>query len=370
MVSVRVSIIRLLTGKLPPPSLYPRFVGTFLDFGILFNFSSLSIVFPTPLPKDESQSHEDYCRYILSVFLAGYFFLDSPLIQNCLYFVVQKLRNVPDELCLCEWLVLFFSEASLTKKETRLYLKRVREFVEDLISLGNRYITNEFLGDDTYFDLWCVGSTYLNVSHLRYPSLMLDSTGTESYTHITILERIRMFFGRVDLDACSNSRSNFHIRALVYGNKDFDSRNFNWFGNVFMNPPFVEYVSQTPDNDVNYNLRNRNESRNRLRKCNVTGEWVNYAMRQVEDGFVNALIMLLPMRRTGWRNQLKDQLLTMRDKVGLVNLTKEYSRVWSVDNHVSSHRDHNESMQLIYIGNDPERFQFAFKVFGKIDKLE
>ncbi len=66
------------------------------------------------------------------------------------------------------------------------------------------------------------------------------STGdNEHYTPKDFLDKVRLFYGgAIDLDPCSNSKENPHTEALNNYTIEDDGLTKDWFGRVFVNPPY------------------------------------------------------------------------------------------------------------------------------------
>lgn len=68
--------------------------------------------------------------------------------------------------------------------------------------------------------------------------LITSSNTNEWYTPPWIIERARSHMGSIDVDPASNDIAQQWIRANKYYTKENDGLQQDWFGNVFLNPPY------------------------------------------------------------------------------------------------------------------------------------
>jgi len=87
----------------------------------------------------------------------------------------------------------------------------------------------------------------------------------EWYTPPYIVERLEKMFGRFDLDPCATVES---TKAPRFFTKDDDGLMTDWFGNVFMNPPYGDEIS----------------------------DWCQKAAEEVAFGNCKSVVALLPAR--------------------------------------------------------------------------
>jgi hypothetical protein len=85
--------------------------------------------------------------------------------------------------------------------------------------------------------------------------------------------------GHIDLDPCSNSHESPNVPAKYYYTKEMDGLSLDWFGNVYMNPPYGREIIV----------------------------WVDYLVDQLRKGNIKQAIALLPARTdTKWFQRLSD----------------------------------------------------------------
>lgn len=70
------------------------------------------------------------------------------------------------------------------------------------------------------------------------PAPMFTSNTGDWYTPPEIVEAVRELFGIIDLDPCSNSHEAPNVPALVHFTREDDGLSREWFGRVYMNPPY------------------------------------------------------------------------------------------------------------------------------------
>lgn len=69
-------------------------------------------------------------------------------------------------------------------------------------------------------------------------NVLMSSLSEEWYTPPHILERVVEFFGEIDLDPCSNSKTAPNVPARCLYTKADDGLVQQWSGRVYMNPPY------------------------------------------------------------------------------------------------------------------------------------
>lgn len=71
------------------------------------------------------------------------------------------------------------------------------------------------------------------MSHVKY-----NSGNNEWYTPLHILERVTNTLGVIDLDVASCPVAQQNVKALNYYTEQDDALTKEWYGNVWMNPPY------------------------------------------------------------------------------------------------------------------------------------
>ena len=108
---------------------------------------------------------------------------------------------------------------------------------------------------------------------------LMSSESAEWYTTPDILEAVAAVMGAIDLDPCSNSHETPNVPATSHFTKDDDGLSQDWFGRVYMNPP---YGSEIP-------------------------HWIDKIVLEYLEGRMQEGIVLVPARPdTQWFRALRD----------------------------------------------------------------
>jgi len=151
-----------------------------------------------------------------------------------------------------------------------------------------------------------------------------SSESPEWYTPPEIIERAVAALGVIDLDPCSNSRTDPRIPALNHFTAEEDGLTLLWFGRVYMNPPYGREIVA----------------------------WVDKLATEYESGRVEHAIALVPARTdTAWFRRLPAYL------VCFVSGRLSFS-------------DHDNAAPFpsacLYLGDNPAAFVQAFGSIGTI----
>lgn len=151
-----------------------------------------------------------------------------------------------------------------------------------------------------------------------------SSETPEWYTPAHVLDYVRKAMGGITLDPCSNSHDAPNVPAEHHFTKDDDGLSRDWFGSVYMNPPYG----------------------------NVLYDWIDKAASEYESGNVTQAVLLVPARTdTRWF-----------ERVG------PYVRCFVKGRlkFVGSDNSAPFPSMAVYLGPDAERFAAVFSELGGV----
>jgi hypothetical protein len=135
--------------------------------------------------------------------------------------------------------------------------------------------TADLIGDgiDDALDPPIEPAQVVDMPRPRVNAGLFTSATPEWYTPQHIIARVVKVFGEIDLDPCSNSREAPNVPALNHYTAADDGLAREWFGRVYMNPPYGDEIPQ----------------------------WVDRLVQAYEGEEINAAIALVPGRiDTNW----------------------------------------------------------------------
>jgi hypothetical protein len=151
-----------------------------------------------------------------------------------------------------------------------------------------------------------------------------SSATPEHYTPREIIDAVINCLGAIDLDPCSNSKTEPHVPAAQHFTPEDDGLAQEWHGRVYMNPP---YGREIPD-------------------------WVNKLCDEHEAGRAEEAIALVPARPdTQWWRRLRDYpvcFVVGRLKFGELEDSAPFPSA------------------VFYLGNHIDHFFYAFEHLGDI----
>jgi len=87
----------------------------------------------------------------------------------------------------------------------------------------------------------------------KQPYIVNNSHDGEWYTPMQYIESARKVMGSIDLDPASCETANQTVKAARYFTKEDDGLSREWFGNVWLNPPYSQvgkFIDKLCDSDI------------------------------------------------------------------------------------------------------------------------
>jgi hypothetical protein len=152
-----------------------------------------------------------------------------------------------------------------------------------------------------------------------------QSLSNEYYTPAEYIEAAREVLGRIDLDPASNAIAQQTVQAGAYFTEDDDGLQPDWWGRVWLNPPYGEH----------------------------TGKFISKMTEELAAGRVPAAICLVNAHSTdtGWFQQLWDGVLCFTDH--RINFGGDGTENGSTHGSV-----------FVYFGAERDKFMSVFCQFG------
>lgn len=168
-----------------------------------------------------------------------------------------------------------------------------------------------------------------------------SAESVEWYTPARYLEAVRQVFGEIDLDPASNPQANATIGAKHFFVKEDDSLGLDWYGRVFLNPPYGTFA----------------EAKHGYQKGDsVAGAFCRKAIDEYEAGNIEACIILVnSLHSQSWQAPLYGYAVCFVDhRIKFVSGDGEQNK--------------NPTMQniFVYLGKDLDGFAAAFQRFGYV----
>jgi hypothetical protein len=173
-------------------------------------------------------------------------------------------------------------------------------------------------------------------THLAPMAVHFSSATPEWYTPRNIIDRVLEFFDEIDLDPCSNSKTNPNVPARqVYTEAD-DGLAQPWWGRVYVNPPYGDGIGRWTQK-----ARDSYEA------------WREWASEpENEAPRVEAILLLLPARTdTEWFSHLQNYAVCfIRGRLKFVGA--ENSAPFP--------------SMLVYLGDESDRFNRIMSPLGRV----
>jgi DNA N-6-adenine-methyltransferase (Dam) len=163
-----------------------------------------------------------------------------------------------------------------------------------------------------------------------------SSETNEWFTPARYIEAAREVLGGIDLDPASSAQANAVVRASKFFSKEDDGLARNWFGRVFMNPPY----GRTTDGR------------------SLAAAFCNKAIDEFAAGNVEACIILVnSLHSQSWQAPLYDYPFCLVDhRIKFVSADREENKSPTFQN------------IFVYLGHDVLKFAKVFSRFGYVAK--
>lgn len=155
---------------------------------------------------------------------------------------------------------------------------------------------------------------------------ILRNTGNnERYTPSEYIEAARRVMGTIDLDPASSALANETVRAEMYYTAEMDGLKQDWYGNIWMNPPYAK---------------------------DLIGQ---FAEKLANSDFEQAIILVHNATETKWFKRFIDSASAVVFPTGRINCLSP------------NEENANTPLQgsvFIYCGNNTDKFLEVFKSYG------
>ena len=162
------------------------------------------------------------------------------------------------------------------------------------------------------------------LKEIKKPHVTINSHDDEWYTPAQYIESARKVMGSIDLDPASNDFANETVKATTYFDESMNGLDQEWFGNIWLNPPYSSVLIQ------------------------------RFAEKVAESSFEQAVILVNNATETMWFRTLIEEASAVVFTTGRIKYRK---------------RDGEKGTPLqgqafIYIGESPETFLEEFEDYG------
>ena len=162
------------------------------------------------------------------------------------------------------------------------------------------------------------------IQEAKKPHVANNSHDDEWYTPPEFIESARLVMGSIDLDPASNEHANKTVKAAHIFTEEDNGLEQEWFGNVWLNPPYSSALVQL------------------------------FADKVAERGFEQAVVLVNNATETKWFRTLVDNADAIVFKTGRIKFLK----------HDGQHNTPLQGQAFIYYGDNPEVFLEEFGQYG------
>lgn len=167
------------------------------------------------------------------------------------------------------------------------------------------------------------------LKEIQKPHVVNNSKDDEWYTPSQYIESARSVMGSIDLDPASNDFANETVKATTYYTEADNGLKKEWFGNVWLNPPYSTSLVQS------------------------------FIDKVVSSNFSQAIILVNNATETAWFGKLISKASAIVFHKGRIRFVKRDGE----------HGTPLQGQAFIYYGNNPQRFLEVFSKFGWGAKL-
>lgn len=162
------------------------------------------------------------------------------------------------------------------------------------------------------------------IQQIKKPHVTNNSTDDEWYTPEQYIEAARIVMGTIDLDPASNEFANETIQAGTFFDEKSNGLEQEWFGNIWLNPPYSTSLVQ------------------------------DFAEKLVASNFNQAIVLVNNATETAWFRKMVDKASAIVFTTGRIKFRK---------------RDGEKGTPLqgqafLYFGKKPNVFLSVFREFG------
>ena len=167
------------------------------------------------------------------------------------------------------------------------------------------------------------------IKEKKKPHVTNNSKDDEWYTPKQYIEAARKVLGTIDLDPASNDFANETVKATTYYTEETDGLAQEWFGNIWMNPPYsTALLSQ-------------------------------FADKLVASDFTQAIVLVNNATETTWFEKMISRASAIVFHKGRIKFVKRDGE----------HGTPLQGQAFIYYGDNAERFLEVFEEYGWGAKL-
>ena len=167
------------------------------------------------------------------------------------------------------------------------------------------------------------------IQEVKKPHVVSNSGDNEWYTPAKYIEAAREVLGSIDLDPASNDFANETVKASVYYTEERDGLEQEWFGNIWMNPPYS------------------------------TALLSRFADKLISSNFSQAIVLVNNATETAWFEKMISKASAVVFHKGRIRFVK----------HDGEHGVPLQGQAFIYYGDNAAKFLKVFSKYGWGAKL-